>query len=884
MPKYVNDTVAQKIANDINKNRVLLGAFDTLDTSNANYNLITRQTGYLTGKDLLTKYSYGTGASAGGKTYYVFNDSPSNYVVNGKFIPEYWYYSESGTVFSLDNNRLTVVTDSGADINVELEGIFIQYQLATTYTEKVIKGQPILNLDTNGCEFVREEWLKSLQLWDFSVEQGAVNATGGNTYSQNKENNPTRIRVVNLVNLDKNKTYTIKVESNYNVVVQAYNDSQSAVGITSTSFNTWANQLTFSGYSYYAFAFKKTSEADITPSELSSVKPMLNEGDHAYPYQPYNGAIVHEKEIENVAYKNVDNQFSAKQTINAESGNYALSVNSNNSSVSNIEFKANGTSIGFIGVNNLKPYWTRNIAGSKNSGELLTADDIAELKSLVYDNQYPAVATFETDSFIALPNSIDGDKLIFSVGTDITQIKGNSVVYNQKASSNYYEKDVSSSATISEGSEYYQNLSTAISNDIILGHKHLLIIKVENASSNFASLNVYFNNYSTIKEQRGNGTSFSIFDITNATQLFRFYSTNQNTCSFHYSLALVDLTQFFNGDIPSDLLSNPSLFTSKYYKGELSYDEGSIISASPVAVISNPFNIWDEEWEVGGINNDGSMNNSVSNRIRSKNFIHVNTGSTYYVKCANYGTMFWYDKDKNFISYENGSWQNGGGTIIAPSNALYGKFVLSDAYGTTYNHDICINISNSSMNGTYLPHIAPKSYNVSLGTERTTPLIKYVQLHSAGSVSDIAIAGQRKIIRKIGVIDLGDLSWTEIGSYLIRAVLTNAKGVTSGSDLANLVCSTKTNAEYNDIYNSYGNGITIFDISGTSYVYCQKSSADDTTPSGTLYYELAEYTEEEFKSNANIPTDIEMQKGGSIEIVSDMPIDMTFEVAVSKVY
>ena len=118
------------------------------------------------------------------------------------------------------------------------------------------------------------------------------------------------------------------------------------------------------------------------------------------------------------------------------------------------------------------------------------------------------------------------------------------------------------------------------------------------------------------------------------------------------------------------------------------------------------FNQWDEEWEVGYI--DGSGNNTSSTvNIRSKNYIPVLPNVTYYLRTAYttvvYCPIFFYDSEKNFISANlQQVWNR---TITTPSNASYMRFYMNSAYGTTYNHDICINLSDASKNGTYEPYV-----------------------------------------------------------------------------------------------------------------------------------------------------------------------------------
>ena len=61
--------------------------------------------------------------------------------------------------------------------------------------------------------------------------------------------------------------------------------------------------------------------------------------------------------------------------------------------------------------------------------------------------------------------------------------------------------------------------------------------------------------------------------------------------------------------------------------------------------------------------------------------------------------MYFYDSGKNFIQLISRK----NTTFTTPSNAIYMRFRMGSTYGTTYNKDICLNIS-SSRNGEYEPY------------------------------------------------------------------------------------------------------------------------------------------------------------------------------------
>ena len=139
--------------------------------------------------------------------------------------------------------------------------------------------------------------------------------------------------------------------------------------------------------------------------------------------------------------------------------------------------------------------------------------------------------------------------------------------------------------------------------------------------------------------------------------------------------------------------------------------EPNLSGVSSVNVVVNGVNQWDEQWELGTINDSG-VNATDNNKIRSKNYIPIKPSTDYFIVCpssSKNGKCFFYDKDKTFIS---SAWFYGNAVTSSPSNAYYIRFGMVDAYGTTYNNDISINYPSTdtqyhAYNGT--------TYNISLG-------------------------------------------------------------------------------------------------------------------------------------------------------------------------
>ena len=120
-------------------------------------------------------------------------------------------------------------------------------------------------------------------------------------------------------------------------------------------------------------------------------------------------------------------------------------------------------------------------------------------------------------------------------------------------------------------------------------------------------------------------------------------------------------------------------------------------------------NIWDEEWESGVYSFSSGAKVVNADYIRSKNFIKVIPSTTYYFQQS--GTnldhmVLYYDINKNYIGYLSITLIT---NFTTPVNCAFITFYIKQ---TTYNHNICINESNPSINGKYFPYVMYKRYDM----------------------------------------------------------------------------------------------------------------------------------------------------------------------------
>ena len=351
--------------------------------------------------------------------------------------------------------------------------------------------------------------------------------------------------------------------------------------------------------------------------------------------------------------------------------------------------------------------------------------------------------------------------------------------------------------------------------------------------------------------------------ITNSNELdFRIgasVSSSGVTAKFK-DILCVDLTQAFGaGYEPKTPEEFELLFPESYYP----YNAGTnnTYSFSP-CIETVGFNQWDEEWEYKGMNAQGQKTDASDNRFISKNFIPVIPGAEYYLKLMGSGVtsyqLFWYDSNKNFVSYQTSRYTNIIYTI--PSSA---SFMMFQVLGTsTYSNDICINISNTSKNGVYEPYkksILPLNISTLTGKlngEGESVTIVPDGLKSAGTVYDYGIVEDgylTKVVKCIGEVDMGTLYWQPSSDYACFFVNQNYLPSDFNKALLNTVA---INSKYEGMssltadprnmrdkvmmpYNGYLGQYLLTKDSTYTYDSTGANSLKSSLSGQLLYYELA---------------------------------------------
>ena len=314
-----------------------------------------------------------------------------------------------------------------------------------------------------------------------------------------------------------------------------------------------------------------------------------------------------------------------------------------------------------------------------------------------------------------------------------------------------------------------------------------------------------------------------------------------------YGDNITDLTRVFGaGNEPSTVEEFKEIFPADHYP----YNPGEIISNKTEKLEMTGFNQWDEKWELGGYSFNTGKKSATSERIRNITPIPVSPSTNYYIK-GSPGVrvaILFYDINKQFISYSDNSQ-----SVIrtTPNNCYYMNFF---SVQSTYNNDICINISNLDKNGTYEPY---KHNDLLLNLTTLTGKLNGIGervtvfpdgMSSAGNVYDELIVDEngnaRMAIKRVGTVDLGTLTW-DVNGQAFSTLINDIKPEQSANSITVplLISTTYTRSTANaawaaSIDKSFGlNAHSIIFISDSAY--SDAASFKAAMDGVMLNYELA---------------------------------------------
>ena len=231
-----------------------------------------------------------------------------------------------------------------------------------------------------------------------------------------------------------------------------------------------------------------------------------------------------------------------------------------------------------------------------------------------------------------------------------------------------------------------------------------------------------------------------------------------------------DLTQMFGSTIADYIYSlekatagaGVAWFKKLFPKDYYPYNAGELLSVEGLQSHGMVgFNQWDEEWEVGSIDSTTGQNTTASNLIRAKNYIPVFPDTAYFMKTPVSAIVYYYDTNKNFIGSGLSGSDLSAYRFTTPSNCRFIRLRTALGYGNTYNHDICINLSDPSRNGEYEPY---EKHSYPLDSSLTLRGIPKLDASNNLYYDGDEYTSDGKVKRKYGVVEIGSLPLQDNGS------------------------------------------------------------------------------------------------------------------------
>lgn len=527
------------------------------------------------------------------------------------------------------------------------------------------------------------------------------------------------------------------------------------------------------------------------------------------------------------------------------------------------------TTLGNTAVNRAKADESGNNIKTSYAASLTCTDDTLYLKSKSDATLSSVKVPISTTKIESIDGTIGYRQI--GVGThasDYTEvnsakvdvIKGNTIVWNQLIPNTGTSRTASGVTCTSNGNgEITLNGTSTVSGNLefvtfgtgLAKSSHIVITMCIPISGTYqVTGNVAFTDgYGKYNLSIGGGTQY-IQPRTSTSLNTPFYnlyniSVGDTFNNYKVRFMMFDLTKMFGaGNEPSTIEEFKAMFPNDYYP----YNEGELVSfgqSDETAIKSVGFNLWD------------------GNNAR------VFGNKTYYIG----GT---------YTSVKFATTINGQQSSVTVSNHLFTPSNDGYIFVNGAGSDTIVNLSDASRNGTYQPyHENRLSLPIHEYKDVNGNVIFPNGLLSAGSVHDeITATGA---IKRVGVVDLGTLTWTRLSQGYFRTnIPTNA---TLTNDTPNIICSKYERADGEAIYRRTAIGISMSPIYIGGHYICINDNIETISDFNTaingvmLYYELAtpiEYTFPERK-----PLSYIAEKGGYETLVPTQLAQAPFKGIVS---
>jgi len=386
----------------------------------------------------------------------------------------------------------------------------------------------------------------------------------------------------------------------------------------------------------------------------------------------------------------------------------------------------------------------------------------------------------------------------------IKRVLGNTVVWNQLAKATPSTETYAGVAISvqSDGGVRYNGTSTAnvqrkivSPTTLIGGHSYYVGGGPRGSSATTYFMQLLYNNsnYNYLNMTDATSTIF-VWDATKVNLSVYGYVFNGKTINIVFYPRIIDLTLFFNNNIPTGLTAADFERDYGYLLSNPEYNAGELINNACSGLESVGFNLWDGSYEDSNkyLYSTGLKANSQNYDITP--YIEILPNTDYYfnhvvLSNALGPAICWYDSSFNYISGVGDGANIYNQILTSPSNARY---LRCSIYKATSNVS-CVNLSNTSFNGQYEPYRKNKLLMFPFRAKDSNGnIVTISDAKKAGSVRDERIGN--KFIQRVGSVDLGTRSWgTTAETYRYIASIVGYKPQINDNTTFNVIIGSSYN-------------------------------------------------------------------------------------------
>lgn len=551
-----------------------------------------------------------------------------------------------------------------------------------------------------------------------------------------------------------------------------------------------------------------------------------------------------------------------------------------------------------------------------------TISELSYQLAMVRENLFQTVLseidyTEDFATLYAIPDTLsdtDGTHRVLFSETQLREVAGNSVAYNQLCSNTTASETINGVTFTNNGDGSYTVNGTASATTyksvqspmtVLANHKYL--IKGAPSGSSYGTYTLVDSYSGADFGEDGKITTpssdkvfqLSIYVSKNVTVNNKVFRANV------FDLTLMGLDSVSTVDEAKSELLKRGIDIDQYNP----FSEGEIRNTTASGVKVNGYNLLNLERTEGDTTGWERENTSKRSFDETKYYVGMApnnywsptavkdysvTGNSVMVNCVNgYGVGFpirvfpgktykveftatdgtnqykvaWYDREGSLISFNLDESKN----KVAPDNAYWGLLVLTSIAQNTdvIFSDICFHLS--TLRTGYAPYKEPKAISFAstelLGAGEAHDTIEVVERDKVAGIQRYNLVH----VKRIGTVDLGTLNWAYSSkTNRFSVLLSDAKPSTNNETKGNIICSLYQSATYTETL-SVGKTIAI-DLA--SYLYVRDTEYNDVATFKTamngviLNYELATPTRTVIAENLTFEeVSATIEQGGSIETI-----------------